>query len=77
MTRKQLMRQALIERCQAEREARQSVVPLYGYRRLEEALTLQILKDIPSIFFFAEQISKKRGGSYMRPGWAGQAYGAR
>lgn len=75
-----LMREALIARCKAEREALAAVAHLYPKAvggRLEEKLARFILKEVPSIFFFAEQIAKKRGSHYMRPLWAEKTYGAR
>ncbi len=67
------MRRALSKRMQAEREAIVSVKHLYGNRRMEEAFAIKLLKDVPTIFYFAE--AEKKG--YVRPQWASDRWGAR
>jgi hypothetical protein len=72
------MRRALGKRIQAEREAIAAFQMARGSfaahpQRFEEAQMVKILKDVPSIFAFAEQ----EGKGYMRPAWASQRWGAR
>ena len=75
-----LMREATRMRIAAERAAlRAASEPFRGERsqfdynrqRYEETRTLELLKDVPSVFYFLEQL----GG--QRPAWASMRYGAK
>ncbi len=72
---KRAMKAAMIKRLAAEREAIDVAFPFRknGRPRLEEGQALMFLKDIPSVFAFAEQ----EGVGYMRPEWASSRWGAR
>lgn len=77
---KALMREAVADRIAEEREALDAVAHLYSRAvggRLEERLIRQVLKNTPSVFFFAERLAKKWGILYGRPLWASERYGAR
>jgi len=71
---KKVLREATQQRIAAEREAiwKASDIINLAARRNEEAFTIKILKDVPSVFYFAEQINRR----YERPDWAAQRYGA-
>lgn len=73
---KRIMREATRQRIRAERDAITEffTTPSFQARpyRLEEDRMLDVLKKVPSVFAFAEQINS----SYQRPDWASQRYGA-
>lgn len=81
-----ILREATRRRIRAERAALseaskplQGPRSLFNYNRhaLKEPRALELLKDVPSVFYFAEQVAKERGTRYFRPEWAAQRYGAR
>jgi hypothetical protein len=68
---KRIIRNATRERIRAEREALGLVTP--PMRRLEEREALKALRQVPSVWAFAEAA----GYRYIRPQWAADAWGSR
>jgi hypothetical protein len=72
---KRILREATRQRIRAERKALRDISKGWDLNRfrLEQDKTIEFLRDVPSVFYFAEQINP----SYERPDWAAQRYGAR
>ncbi len=72
---KRLLREAARRRIRAERDALRNLSEFIDLNRvrLEERSAIEHLRDVPSVFAFAEALDPV----YERPLWASQRYGAR
>lgn len=72
--RKRLLREACRQRIQAEREAIEArFKPHRWHGAMSETQAIEFLKEVPTIFAFAEKLDSR----YTRPQWADHQYGAR
>lgn len=66
--RKRLLREATRQRIRAEREALRGVMK---FGPATERTALELLKDVPTVFAFAEKLDDR----YERPDWASRQFG--
>ncbi len=67
---KRILREATRQRIRAEREALRGTMK---FGPATEKTALALLKDVPTVFAFAEKIDPR----YVRPTWADHRYGAK